>query len=143
LHCRKPVLLKDELKCIRKENLSVDPDRCIKLLVLTVVTNVKYHLDQLKNAQSTVENAFQSTDRQESVQKEEDVDSEADVIPEDLEKCTSQFAVTVVKLVKCLLNLHRENQSIAATVGKNIHLPDDTNKKIINNYFCKPSILDY
>jgi hypothetical protein len=123
----------------------VDLGGCIKLLVLIVVTNVKYHLDQPKNDQSIVENAFHSTDLSMNDRKEEDVDSEVGVIPGDLEKCISQFVVTAVKIVKYLSNLHRENLSIAVIVGKNINLPDDTdkNKNIINNYFCMPSNLDY
>ena len=124
--------MKDELKCIRKEECLVDPDVCIKLLVQIVVTNVKYHLGQLKNDQSIVENAFQSTDLQVGDRNEEDTDLVGNVILEDLEKCIRLFVVTVVKFVKYLLNPLREDQSIVDNAWKNINLLEGTDEKKYN-----------
>jgi hypothetical protein len=112
----------------------VDLGGCIRLLVLIVVTNVKYRLSQLGNDQYIVVNVLQNINVQESEEIEKDVDLEIDAGSVDLERCTRQFVVTVVRIVKFLLNLLRGNQSIVRNVLKSIDLPDVIGKQISSFY---------
>jgi len=43
-------------------------EQCIRLLVLTVEKNAKYHSSPQREGQSTVENAIKNTDRQEETE---------------------------------------------------------------------------
>ena len=109
---------------------SVDPGGCIKLLVLTVATNVKCPFSRLRKDQYTAANASQSIDVHASEWREKDVDSEVDADSVDPEKCTRQFAATVAKRVKYRSNLLRGNQSIVRHAGKSIGLLDGTSTQI-------------
>jgi len=103
-------------------------------LVVTVVSNAKFHLSQDKTSQSTVTNVFQSINQHlEEVQVAEDLVEEAALaedlveeaalaeeaaLTEDHEKCTRLHVEIVVKIVRFLSTQNKTSQSIAASVFK-------------------------
>ena len=103
-------------------------------LVVTVVSNAKFHSSQDKTSQSTVTNVFQSINQHlEEVQVAEDLVEEAALaedlveeaalaeeaaLTEDHEKCTRRLVETVARNVKFHSNHQETSQSIAASVFK-------------------------
>jgi len=104
-------------------------------LVVTVVSNAKFHSSQDKTNQSTVTNVFQSINQHlEEVQVAEDLAEEVEALAEDLveeaaleeeaaltedhEKCTRLHVEIVAKIVRFHSNQNKTSQSIAASVFK-------------------------
>jgi hypothetical protein len=106
----------------------VEQGVCLKLLVLTVIKSVRFHLNLQWDDQFIVVNASQNIDVLKGEGREKDVDLDVDVNLGDREKCIKQFAVTAKKSVKYLSNLLRGNPFIVTSVGKNIGLPEDTDR---------------
>ena len=110
------------------------------LLVVTVESNVKFHLLQEGTNQSIVVNVFRSINHKAEVEdltEVEDLVEEVQVeevdLTEDHEKCTRQLVEIVVRNVKFHSNQKEISQSIAANVFKVI-------KEIKNNetsYFIR------
>ena len=105
-------------------------------LVVTVVSNAKFHLSQDKTNQSTVTNVFQSINQHlEEVQVAADLVEEAALaevaamveeaaleeeaaLTEDHEKCTRLHVEIVAKIVRFHSSQDKTSQSIAASVFK-------------------------
>ena len=101
-------------------------------LVVTVVSNAKFHLSQDKTSQSTVTNVFQSINQNpEEVQVAADLAEEAEALveevvamaeeaalTEDHEKCTRLHVEIVAKIVRFHSSQNKTSQSIAASVFK-------------------------
>ena len=100
-------------------------------LVVTVVSNAKFHSSQDKTSQSTVTNVFQSINQHlEEVQVAEDLAEEVEAmveeaaleeeaaLTEDHEKCTRLHVEIVAKIVRFHSNQNKTSQSIAASVFK-------------------------
>ena len=94
-------------------------------LVVTVVSNAKFHSSQDKTSQSTVTNVFQSINQHlEEVQVAEDLAEEVEAmveeaaLTEDHEKCTRLHVEIVVKIVRFHSSQNKTSQSIAASVFK-------------------------
>jgi hypothetical protein len=94
-------------------------------LVVTVVSNAKFHLSQDKTSQSTVTNVFQSINQNpEEVQVAADLAEEAEALEEeaalteDHEKCTRLHVEIVAKIVRFHSSQNKTSQSIAASVFK-------------------------
>ena len=105
-------------------------------LVVTVVSNAKFHLSQDKTSQSTVTNVFQSINQHlEEVQVAADLVEEAALeevaamveeaaleeeaaLTEDHEKCTRLHVEIVAKIVRFHSSQNKTSQSIAASVFK-------------------------
>ena len=106
-------------------------------LVVTVVSNAKFHLSQDKTSQSTVTNVFQSINQhleevQVAADLAEEVEALAEVVAmveeaalaeeaaltEDHEKCTRLHVEIVAKIVRFHSSQNKTSQSIAASVFK-------------------------
>ncbi len=105
-------------------------------LVVTVVSNAKFHSSQDKTNQSTVTNVFQSINQHlEEVQVAADLVEEAALeevaamveeaaleeeaaLTEDHEKCTRLHVEIVAKIVRFHSSQNKTSQSIAASVFK-------------------------
>ena len=105
-------------------------------LVVTVVSNAKFHSSQDKTSQSTVTNVFQSINQHlEEVQVAADLVEEAALaevaamveeaaleeeaaLTEDHEKCTRLHVEIVAKIVRFHSSQNKTSQSIAASVFK-------------------------
>ena len=106
-------------------------------LVVTVVSNAKFHLSQDKTSQSTVTNVFQSINQHlEEVQVAADLAEEVEAmveeaalaeeaaleeeaaLTEDHEKCTRLHVEIVAKIVRFHSSQNKTSQSIAASVFK-------------------------
>jgi len=105
-------------------------------LVVTVVSNAKFHSSQDKTSQSTVTNVFQSINQHlEEVQVAADLVEEAALaevvamveeaalaeeaaLTEDHEKCTRLHVEIVAKIVRFHSSQDKTSQSIAASVFK-------------------------
>jgi len=106
-------------------------------LVVTVVSNAKFHSSQDKTNQSTVTNVFQSINQNpEEVQVAADLAEEAEVLAEEVamaeeaaleeeaaltedhEKCTRLHVEIVAKIVRFHSSQNKTSQSIAASVFK-------------------------
>jgi len=100
-------------------------------LVVTVVSNAKFHSSQDKTSQSTVTNVFQSINQHlEEVQVAADLAEEVEamveeaalaeeaVLTEDHEKCTRLHVEIVAKIVRFHSSQDKTSQSIAASVFK-------------------------
>jgi hypothetical protein len=105
-------------------------------LVVTVVSNAKFHSSQDKTNQSTVTNVFQSINQNlEEVQVAADLVEEAALaevaamveeaaleeeaaLTEDHEKCTRLHVEIVAKIVRFHSSQNKTSQSIAASVFK-------------------------
>ena len=107
-------------------------------LVVTVVSNAKFHSSQDKTSQSTVTNVFQSINQNpEEVQVAADLAEEAEALveevaamaeeaaleeeaalTEDHEKCTRLHVEIVAKIVRFHSSQNKTSQSIAASVFK-------------------------
>ena len=100
-------------------------------LVVTVVSNAKFHSSQDKTNQSTVTNVFQSINQHlEEVQVAADLAEEVEAmveeaaleeeaaLTEDHEKCTRLHVEIVAKIVRFHSSQDKTSQSIAANVFK-------------------------
>jgi hypothetical protein len=106
-------------------------------LVVTVVSNAKFHSSQDKTNQSTVTNVFQSINQHlEEVQVAADLAEEVEAmveevalveeaalaeeatLTEDHEKCTRLHVEIVAKIVRFHSSQNKTSQSIAASVFK-------------------------
>jgi F0F1-type ATP synthase epsilon subunit len=106
-------------------------------LVVTVVSNAKFHSSQDKTNQSTVTNVFQSINQNpEEVQVAADLAEEAEALAEEVamaeeaaleeeaaltedhEKCTRLHVEIVAKIVRFHSSQNKTSQSIAASVFK-------------------------
>ena len=100
-------------------------------LVVTVVSNAKFHSSQDKTNQSTVTNVFQSINQhREEVQVAADLAEEVEamveeaalaeeaVLTEDREKCTRLHVEIVAKIVRFQSSQNKTSQSIAVSVFK-------------------------
>ena len=94
-------------------------------LVVTVESNVKFHLLQEGTNQSIVVNVFRSVNHKAEVEdltEVEDLVEEVQVeevdLTEDHEKCTKLLVETAVRNVKFHLSQKETNQSIAASAFK-------------------------
>ena len=103
-------------------------------LVVTVVSNAKFHSSQDKTSQSTVTNVFQSINQHlEEVQVAADLAEEVEAmveeaaleeeaaLTEDHEKCTRLHVEIVAKIVKYHSSQNKTNQSTAMIVFKIIN----------------------
>ena len=106
-------------------------------LVVTVVSNAKFHSSQDKTNQSTVTNVFQSINQHlEEVQVAADLAEEVEALAEEVamveeaalaeeatltedhEKCTRLHVEIVAKIVRFHSSQNKTSQSIAASVFK-------------------------
>jgi F0F1-type ATP synthase epsilon subunit len=106
-------------------------------LVVTVVSNAKFHSSQDKTNQSTVTNVFQSINQNpEEVQVAADLAEEAEALAEEVamaeeaaleeeaaltedhEKCTRLHVEIVAKIVRFHSSQNKTSQSIAVSVFK-------------------------
>jgi len=99
-------------------------------LVVTVVSNAKFHLSQDRINQSTAMNVFQTINQHlEEAQVVEDLEAEVAVevatevaaeeaLTEDHEKCTKRLVEIVVRIVKFHSSQDKTNQSTAANAFK-------------------------
>ena len=94
-------------------------------LVVTVESNVKFHLLQEGTNQSIVVNVFRSINHKAEVEdltEVEDLVEEVQVeevdLTEDHEKCTKLLVETVARTVKFHLSQSKTSQSIATNVFK-------------------------
>jgi len=106
-------------------------------LVVTVVSNAKFHSSQDKTNQSTVTNVFQSINQHlEEVQVAADLVEEVEALAEEVamveeaalaedatltedhEKCTRLHVEIVAKIVRFHSSQNKTSQSIAASVFK-------------------------